>query len=142
MMVDDNNINFVYTEKQIRKSFYFLNSEKLVQKITQGIFFFQKMTSLRGFFQRKPYRGFGNLTLGKHEIIKFSLIPNRFAVNVIDNSNVKKTIVKVELEDHVVYLPNYIGERFQEDQKKIDVINNSGINFYLDFHGKKITRDG
>lgn len=91
--------------------------------------------SLRDFFQRKPYRGFSSLSLGKHRIIRFSLVPNRFAASTLTTA--QKTNVRVELEDQVVYLPNYIGEKLKGDQNKIDELNNSNIVFYLDFKGRK-----
>lgn len=55
---------------------------------------------------------------------------------------VKKMTVKAELEDQILYLPNYLSEKLNEDPEKVDRLNNSGIQFYLHFQGKKKTENG
>lgn len=94
------------------------------------------MSSFRGFFNVKPYHGFASLQPGKYKIIKFSMVANRFAANHPEDS-ANKTTIKAELEDQILYLPNYLTEKMKEDPEMVNQINNSGIQFYLHFYGKK-----
>lgn len=47
-----------------------------------------------------------------------------------------KRILLVELKDEVLFLPQYFAEKFDDDDSKVDVLNNDGIKKFMYFGGK------
>lgn len=78
----------------------------------------------------KPYNGFTKLSIGHHEIIRFRLVPNKFA----KKDDVKKSIL-VELKEEIVFLPKYFSENIKEGD--IDELNASHQKKFLFFGGKR-----
>lgn len=60
----------------------------------------------------KPYRGFTKLSKGCHEIVNFRVVKNKFGKKS-DGSN--KSIL-VELEDQVLFLPQYFNQKLNNDE--------------------------
>lgn len=53
--------------------------------------------------------------------------------------NKLKRVLLVELRDEVLFLPEYFAIPFNDDDAKIDELNNDGIKKYLYFGGKRPT---
>lgn len=102
------------------------------------------MSSLKDFFRpefdsSKPYRGFTELPHGKYRIVRFKLVKNKFAKGDkgSEDSPRSSTAVMVELEDQVLFLPQHLARRFQENPGSMREINTSDITFYLYFGGMR-----
>lgn len=103
-----------------------------------------KMSNLKDFFKpefesSKPYRGFKELAHGRHKIIRFKLVRNKFAADAESegsSSTSSPISVMVELEDEVLFLPQHLGRKFNNNPETVRQINESGITFYLYFAGK------
>lgn len=102
------------------------------------------MSNLKDFFRpefesSKPYHGFTELARGRHRIVRFKLVRNKFAKDEPepDGSMSSPISVMVELEDEVLFLPAHLARKFQNDPNIVRQINESGITFYLYFAGKR-----
>lgn len=89
----------------------------------------------RGFKDSKPYRGFASLAIGNYPITKFRWVKNK-------NYNEKregslKRVLLVELEDQVLFLPEYFARGFDDDDKKVKELNTDGVKKFLHFGGKR-----
>lgn len=82
----------------------------------------------------KPYKGFPNLSIGNHKIVKFKLVRNVYHEQSEGSS---KRVILIELEDQILFLPQYFAVKFNNDAKKVDELNNDGIVKYLYFGGKR-----
>lgn len=80
----------------------------------------------------KPYHGFGQLAVGYHKIESFRLVKNKFADKESDKN--QKTIL-VELEDQVLFLPQYFMNAINESE--IDELNSADEVHYLYYGGKR-----
>lgn len=81
----------------------------------------------------KPYRGFTNLAVGYHKIARFRLVKNKF-VNKNAKESDKKSIL-VELDEEVVFLPQYYRDVLSEDD--IINLNSAQESMYLYFGGRR-----
>lgn len=91
------------------------------------------------FESSKPYHGFKELAHGKHRIVRFKLVKNRFAKNEAeaDGTTSSPWSVMVELEDEVLFLPQHLARKFSNNADTVREINECGITFYLYFGGKR-----
>lgn len=87
----------------------------------------------------KPYIGFSKLQHGYFEIERFRFVKNKmYNENNEDHVQKKlKRILLVELSDQVLFLPEYFAAGLNDDDAKIDELNNDGITKYLYFGGKR-----
>lgn len=83
----------------------------------------------------KPYYGFSKLSKGHHEVYKFRLVKNKMYKANAEKPMLKR-ILLVELKDEVLFLPQYFAEKFDDDDSKVDVLNNDGIKKFMYFGGK------
>lgn len=81
----------------------------------------------------KPYHGFAQLTIGYHEIVRFRLVKNKFVKK--DASESEKKSILLELNDEIVFLPQYFKEILTDDD--IISLNSGGENMYLYFGGRR-----
>lgn len=87
----------------------------------------------------KPYKGFGKLPYGNHEIERFRLVSNKMYKPTCEKSY--KTILLVELKNEVLFLPSYFAADFQyEGAKKLHEINSDGIKKFLFYGGIRSNR--
>lgn len=84
----------------------------------------------------KNYLGFKHLSIGYHKIIRFRLVKNKMMRQDSTKPALPRVLL-VELEDQVLYLPEYFAEKFNDDSTKIDELNNDGIVKYLFFGGQR-----
>lgn len=82
----------------------------------------------------KPYFGFTKLAHGNYEIVKFRLVKNKLYKP--DNGKLPR-ILLVELEDQILFLPEYFARRFKDDDSKVDELNNDGVKKFLHFGGSR-----
>lgn len=102
------------------------------------------MSNLKNFFRpefenSKPYHGFKELARGMHKIIRFKLVKNKFAKSEAEaggSANPPASVI-VELKNEVLFLPQHLARKFNNDPNIISQINESGITFYLYFAGKR-----
>lgn len=84
---------------------------------------------------KKPYIGFSKLPFGNHEVFNF-----RFVKNKLYNVNAKKPglerVILAELEDQVLFLPEYFARVFENDDAKLAELN-KGAKKYMYFGGKR-----
>lgn len=92
---------------------------------------------LSGFNSSKPYNGFKNLKLGYYKIESFRLVKNKMynENNEAHAKNKLKRVLLVELKDQVLFLPEYFAVPLNDDDAKVDELNNDGIQKYLFFGG-------
>lgn len=83
--------------------------------------------------EQKEYKGFKFLDIGYHEIIKFRFVKNKFA----DSNGESNRTLLVELKDEVLFLPQYFADIFNDDDSKIEQLNNDGIKKFLYFGGAR-----
>lgn len=83
----------------------------------------------------KPYLGFKKLRIGNHEIERFKVVNNKQYHEGAPESS--KKALMVELEDQVLFLPQYFFEQLQYDEQKVEELNNDGIRKYLYFGGER-----
>lgn len=103
------------------------------------------MSQLKDFFRpefesSKPYHGFKELSRGKHRILKFKLVRNKFAKEAASEGEATTSSqwsIMVELEDQVLFLPQHLARKFNNSPDTVRQINESGITFYLYFGGKR-----
>lgn len=91
---------------------------------------------LRSFSKtEKPYYGFKKLPLGNYEIKSLRLVRNKHYKKTKEGS-LKQTII-AELEDQVLFLPEYFAKHMQNREDMIEEFNNSGVKNFLVFGGKR-----
>lgn len=79
------------------------------------------MNDLRDLFKpefesTKPYRGFKNLAQGRHKIIKFELVKNRFSSDGEGQPSASaRFCVMIELQDEVLFLPTHLAKKINND---------------------------
>lgn len=102
------------------------------------------MSHLKDFFRpefesSKPYHGFRELARGKHRIVRFKLVRNKFAreESEASGSAVSPMAIMVELENEVLFLPKHLARKFAGNPDSVREINECGITFYLYFAGKR-----
>lgn len=102
------------------------------------------MSNLKSFFRpefesSKPYHGFKELTRGKHRIIRFKIVRNKFAKEGLeaDGSASSQWSVMAELENEVLFLPQHLARKFNNSAETVRAVNESGITFYLYFGGRR-----
>lgn len=91
----------------------------------------------------KPYNGFAKLKIGNYEILNFRLVNNKMYKEKKEGeekNNILKRILMVELKDQVLFLPQYFARQFNDDDEKIDELNNDGIKKFLFFGGARPNR--
>lgn len=88
----------------------------------------------------KPYRGFAHLPHGNHEIIRFRLVKNKMYNDSPGKGFNLKRVLLVELKDEVIFLPEYYAVPFNDDDRKIEELNNDGVKKYLYFGGSNGNR--
>lgn len=71
----------------------------------------------------KPYNGLTKLSLGYHEIVSFKTSNGKYGKSVI-----------AELNDEIIYLPQYLAEKLNE--KDIDELNACEKTLFLYFGGR------
>lgn len=82
----------------------------------------------------KPYRGFNNLPVGYHQVFRLRSVKNKFGKKA---SGTSKSIL-VELEDQVVFLPQYFWQKINEkDIENLNSFIDGGEEIYLYFGGKQ-----
>lgn len=96
------------------------------------------MSVLKKLEENKPYHGFSKLSIGFHQIVLFRAVKNKY-----DKKNEDAKTILVELDDQVVFLPQYFREKISDS----DIIElNAGINMneqvFLYFGGKKLDLNG
>lgn len=94
---------------------------------------------LSGFNSSKPYSGFKNLAIGYYEIESFRFVKNKM-YNENNEEHVAKKLKRVllvELKEEVLFLPEYFAVPFNDDDSKIDELNNDGVKKYLYFGGQR-----
>lgn len=87
----------------------------------------------------KEYNGFSKLDTGYHEIELFRLVKNKM-YNENNEDHVKnrlKRVLLVELKDEILFLPEYFAVGLNDDDAKVEELNNDGIKKYLYFGGKR-----
>lgn len=82
----------------------------------------------------KPYKGFSQLAVGNHQIFSFKLVPNKLYSK--DKKTTKKTLI-VELNEEIIFLPDYFAASINEDERKVNELNTDGIRKYLYFGGAR-----
>lgn len=87
------------------------------------------------FPKSKPYFGFSKMEIGNYEIVKFKLVNNRF--KKADEPNSPDRILMAELISEVVFLPAYMAVNFEDDDARVDAVNNDGKKRYLCFAGRR-----
>lgn len=81
----------------------------------------------------KPYRGFGKLSNGYHEIKDFRIVKNKFAKK--NDTNTKSILI--ELSDEVLFLPHHFAKLLNEDAvQQLNSTINKGEPVYIYFGGK------
>lgn len=91
------------------------------------------------FEEGKPYKGFGTLPHGNHEVISFRFVRNKYYDPKKENPGLKRSLL-VELSDQVLFLPEYFAQKFNDDDKQIEELNNDGVKKYLYFGGSRPNR--
>lgn len=82
----------------------------------------------------KPYRGFAHLSMGYHEIVGFRVVKNKFNETKQDDKRSKSILV--ELQNEVVFLPQYFLDKIDEDD--IAELNSADTeNMFLYFGGRR-----
>lgn len=87
----------------------------------------------------KPYFGFSKLEHGYYQIELFRFVKNKM-YNANNEDHVKdklKRILLVELKDQILFLPEYFATGLNDDDAKVEELNNDGINKCLYFGGKR-----
>lgn len=89
----------------------------------------------------KAYNGFSKLQHGYHKIECFRLVKNKYNENNEDEPSRKRKklerVLLIELKDEVLFLPEYFAAVFNNDEAKVEELNNDGIVKYLYFGGKR-----
>lgn len=81
--------------------------------------------------ENKPYHGFSKLNIGFHQIKLFRTVKNKF-----DKKDDVKSIL-VELEDQVVFLPQYLRQKISDsDMSELNSCIDNAEDMYLHFGGK------
>lgn len=88
--------------------------------------------------EQKPYKGFSQLPIGNHEIVKFRFVANEMYNKKKENS--LKRVILIELADEVLFLPEYFAVGLNDDSSKIDELNKDGIKKFLCFGGKRANK--
>lgn len=82
----------------------------------------------------KPYRGFGKLTIGYHEIKDFRIVKNKFAKK---NDPIAKSVL-IELSEEVLFLPQHFSKLLNEDAvQQLNSTIKNGESVYIYFGGKE-----
>lgn len=98
------------------------------------------LNKLREVGPAKPYNGFPKLALGYHEIVCFRLVDNKYkktkGKNGKETDNKKNKCLLVELQDEVLFLPQYFSNKLNEED--ITELNSpGGETMYLYFGGRR-----
>lgn len=92
------------------------------------------MNVLKKLEENKPYYGFTKLSIGFHRIALFRVVKNKFE----KKEDVKSILV--ELEDQVIFLPQYFREKISDsDVCELNSCINKNKDIYLHFGGKNET---
>lgn len=94
------------------------------------------MDLLCGTTSGKPYIGFSKLPHGYYEVFKFRFVRNKNYRPEAKDPGLPR-IILVELNDQVLFLPQYFARDFNDDDEKLDKLNTDGIKKYLYFGGKR-----
>lgn len=84
--------------------------------------------------QDKPYRGFSKLAVGYHKILRFRAVKNKYL-----KSTPEKWSILIELENEVIYLPQYFADKLNDgDINELNSnVDNKGECMYLFFGGQR-----
>lgn len=83
----------------------------------------------------KPYHGFKELAHGNHKIVLFRFVKNKNYEPKEPKSLPR--LLLVELDDQILFLPEYFAAGLNDNDDKIDELNTDGIVKYLYFGGKR-----
>lgn len=84
----------------------------------------------------KSYNGFANLLPGYYEIERFRFVKNKLYKPNVEKPRLKRVLL-VELKEEVLFLPEYFAADFNDDDAKVQELNDDGIKKYLYFNGKR-----
>lgn len=90
---------------------------------------------LRSIGAGKPYYGFKNLAHGNHKIEIFRFVKNK-NYDPKDPKSLPRVLL-VELEDQILFLPEYFAAGLNDDDDKIVELNTDKVIKYLYFDGKR-----
>lgn len=90
---------------------------------------------------KKPYLGFKSLKEGEYEILSFRLVKNKQFKGDDDKKKLKRVLL-VELDNQVLFLPEYFATPFNDDDSKIEELNNDGVRKFLYFGGGRPNSHG
>lgn len=85
---------------------------------------------------QKPYFGFSRLALGHHSVVGFRIVKNKLYRADSEKPGLPKTLL-VELEDQVLFMPDYISKVFIDDEQKVAELNSDNIKKVLFFGGRR-----
>lgn len=91
---------------------------------------------LVGTTEGKPYFGFTKLIPGYYEIVNFRLVKNKMYKADSEKPMLKRTLL-IELIDQVLFMPEYITRKFEDDESKVQELNTDGMRKFLHFGGKR-----
>lgn len=86
----------------------------------------------------KAYNGFAKLSIGHHEVKKFRLVRNKWFNLEVEGS--LQRILLAELENEIVFLPSYMAVKFNNDDDKVEALNNDGVKRFLYFGGRRANK--
>lgn len=113
-----------------------------IKTVRSFVVFAKEMDLLRKkvYNDSKPYHGFKNLLIGNYKIVRFRMVMNRYYRPGSENPGLKKTLL-VELEDQILFLPEYITAKFSGNKEEILQLNedNKDKKLFLCFNGKRDT---
>lgn len=90
------------------------------------------MDILKKIEESKPYFGFTKLNKGFHQIVLFRTVKNKF-----DKKKEETKSILVELENQVVFLPQYYRHKISDsDIIELNSSIEAGEDMYLHFEGK------
>jgi len=72
---------------------------------------------------------------GTYEILKFSWVKNKQYKS--DNPDSMRRVILVEIEDQVLFLPEYFAVSFKNQEEKLSELNTDGVKKYLIFSGMR-----
>lgn len=90
---------------------------------------------LKSIGSSKPYYGFKELPHGNHKIELFRLVKNKH-FDPKEPKSLARTLL-VELENQILFLPEYFAAGLNDDDDKIRELNDDPTVKYLYFGGKR-----